>query len=91
MSHADVNTTFQRRDDRPLLLLNDFVETASTKMIAVILLAVLVFNQTHIETNDKIKLLGSLELLLRLSFHSRRRFDRVLRIHICPEGTRCLF
>ena len=68
MSTADAENIFPRRDDRPLLLMNDFVESASTGVIAVVLLAVLVLNQTHIETNDKVKLLGSFELLLRLAF-----------------------
>lgn len=66
MSNAPL--TFQRPDNRPLLLLNDFLDKTLSSVIALVLLAVLLLNQTHIETNDKVKLLGSLELLLRLAF-----------------------
>lgn len=68
MANANAPITLQRPDNRPLLLLNDFVDKASTSLVALVLLSVLVLNQTHIETNDKIKLFGSFELLLRLAF-----------------------
>lgn len=69
MSHADaVSQEFQDRNDGgPLLLDRDFLERATIGFTSLVLLSTLVLNQTHIETNDAIKLAGKLELILRLT------------------------
>ena len=53
-------------DRRPILLINDFVDTALVWCTAIVLFGVLILNHTHIETNEHVKLAGKLELLSRL-------------------------
>ena len=52
---------------RPVLPVNELLDSAIIAVTGFILFAVMFLNQTHIETNDKVKLLGGLELILRLA------------------------
>ncbi|MDB2687495.1 O-antigen ligase family protein [Mariniblastus sp.] len=69
MSNARVSEPLTNYSDdaRPVLLVNDFIESLLLWGTAVVLFGVLFLNQTHIETNDHIKLAGKLELLSRLA------------------------
>ena len=69
MSNANLsNALINYSDDgRPILVLNDFIDSLLFWSTAVTLFGVLFLNQTHIETNDHIKLAGKLELLSRLA------------------------
>ena len=60
------NQGFGGDDGRPLLPLNELLNSAIFALTGIVLFAVMFLNQTHIETNDKVKLLGGLELTLRL-------------------------
>ena len=52
---------------RPVLLVNELIDSAVHALTGLVLFAVLFLNQTHIETNDAVKLFGELELFLRLA------------------------
>ncbi len=62
------NRGFDHGDDGgSVFSLNEFIESAIVPITAMVLFGVLFLNQTHIETNEKVKLAGGLELLLRLA------------------------
>ena len=69
MSNASIRSdqNFGSGDDgRPVVPITEFIDSAVIGLTSIVLFAVLFLNQTHIETNDHIKLAGGLELLLRL-------------------------
>ena len=53
-------------DGRPVLPVNDLLQSAIYTLTGIVLFAVLLFNHTHIETRDQVKLFGGLELFVRL-------------------------